>query len=76
MCYVSDSEGPHPYVCPLTLPLSRLGYQPIVSRRLFSKSVTLRLFVNISAFCNFVLMYCNSISLGLSHDQNQCILIA
>ena len=25
ICYVSDSEGLHPYVCPLTLPLSRLG---------------------------------------------------
>ena len=25
MCYVSDSEGPRPYVCPLTLPLSHLG---------------------------------------------------
>ena len=25
ICYVSDSDGLRPYVCPLTLPLSRLG---------------------------------------------------
>ena len=25
LCYVNDSEGLRPYVCPLTLPLSRLG---------------------------------------------------